>query len=189
MDYLFACSRFVALTIALLVPQVVIRVGMIEAEEVSWRVKWERTIAAAKRTGVVRISGPPQQAPREVIMMFQKEYPDIKLKYSGLRGRDFIVRARAERRARMYLWDVVIGGVGNTTYEAASKGWFQALKPALILPEVLDDSKWLGGFDAGFGDKKKRYVYGFAAYLAHQCRHTLCLVDASAKPCIVHIRP
>jgi ABC-type Fe3+ transport system substrate-binding protein len=31
----------------------------------------------------------------------------------------------------------------------------------LILPEVLDDSKWLGGFDAGFMDKARSGAYAF----------------------------
>jgi len=35
----------------------------------------------------------------------------------------------------------------------------------VLLPEVLDDSKWLGGFDGGFLDKGKKSGFGFALYV------------------------
>ena len=41
-------------------------------------------------------------------------------------------------------------------------GALAAIKPVLVLPEVLDDSKWDGGFDAGFADKEKRCCYMFS---------------------------
>ena len=34
------------------------------------------------------------------------------------------------------------------------------------LPEVVDDSKWLGGFDAGFEDRARALVFGFTTQLS-----------------------
>ena len=45
-------------------------------------------------------------------------------------------------------------------------GALAAIKPVLVLPEVLDDSKWDGGFDDGFADKEKRCCYMFSRYVS-----------------------
>ena len=41
-------------------------------------------------------------------------------------------------------------------------GILDPLKESLILPEVVDDKKWIGGFDDGYMDNEKKYVLGFA---------------------------
>ena len=41
-------------------------------------------------------------------------------------------------------------------------GALAAIKPLLVLPGILDDSKWDGGFDAGFADNEKRCCYMFS---------------------------
>jgi iron(III) transport system substrate-binding protein len=128
--------------------------------------EWEQTLAAAKREGTVTVAGPPQPAEREVLMGFREAYPDIKLEYSGLIGGQFSARVATERSTDLYAWDLFIGGASEQ-YSHIPAGWNQPLKPAVILPEVLDDSKWMGGFDAGFGDAGRQFVYGFTWYITN----------------------
>jgi len=45
-------------------------------------------------------------------------------------------------------------------------GALDPLKPALILPEVVDNSKWRGGYDIWWRDAEKRSIIGFEATLA-----------------------
>jgi iron(III) transport system substrate-binding protein len=58
-------------------------------------------------------------------------------------------------------------------YAAKSRGVFDPVRPALILPEALDDSKWFGGLDGLFYDAEKTYLLSYIAspsMLAHANR-------------------
>jgi iron(III) transport system substrate-binding protein len=57
-----------------------------------------------------------------------------------------------------------------TTFDITAKkdGGFVSLRQALILPEVLDESNWLGGFDKAFLDSEKQYVFSFQAEVSGQ---------------------
>jgi ABC-type glycerol-3-phosphate transport system substrate-binding protein len=115
----------------------------------SWEAEWSRTLAAAKQEGAVTIAGPAVQTLRDVILKFQEAYPEIRIQYTGLGAADFEARIGPERDAGQYLWDVYIDGISTTFYTVQiPAGWWDPLKSALIRPEVSDDSKWLGGFDA-----------------------------------------
>jgi ABC-type Fe3+ transport system substrate-binding protein len=127
---------------------------------------WDQLLAAAKREGKVVIVGPPGQIYRDGLVDFQTRFPDIALEYSGQSGRDFNPRVLTERTAGQYLWDVLVGGPESVNLELKPAGALDPIKPALVLPEVLDDTKWLGGFDAGFMDRENQYTYGFQGDLS-----------------------
>jgi iron(III) transport system substrate-binding protein len=127
---------------------------------------WQQTLAAAKREGRVIVAGPPVAAHREALMKFQAAFPDIKLELTTMSSGDYDVRVQREREADQYLWDVSVRGTGPSVFnQHIPNGWYEPIKPAL-LPEVLDNTKWLGGFDAGFMDKGKRHVYAFGLDLS-----------------------
>jgi iron(III) transport system substrate-binding protein len=127
----------------------------------AWEGEWQRTVAAANREGKLVLAGPPAPTYREALLEFQRRYPEIAVEYTGLSGRDFAPRVLAERRAEQYLWDVHVGGPESVNLELKPEGAFDPIKPALLLPEVLDDSQWLGGFDDGFMDRERTFTYGF----------------------------
>lgn len=134
-----------------------------------WKVRWEKTLAAAKQEGKLVINIQPGQVFREWVTHFEKKYPEIRLESAALFGAAFVSRVLPERRAGQYLWDIHIGGPESAQGQLVPAGALDPLKPALLLPEVLDDSKWLGGFDGGFTDKEEKYVYsmiGDVGYLA-----------------------
>ncbi len=62
------------------------------------------------------------------------------------------------------MWDVRVGGVDASTYKAKDRGLLDSIPPLLLLPEVKDQRKWMGGISSMFGDKEKKYVLVFAAY-------------------------
>jgi iron(III) transport system substrate-binding protein len=127
---------------------------------------WQQTLAAAKREGRVVVAGPPVAAHREALMKFQAAFPDIRLELSTMSSGDYDVRVQREREAGQFLWDVSVRGTGPSVFnQHIPSGWYEPVKPAL-LPEVLDNAKWLGGFDAGFMDKGKKHVYAFGLDLS-----------------------
>ncbi len=142
---------------------------------------WQQTLAAAKREGAVSVAGPPQPAERETILRFREAYPDIALEYVGLTGQYYLHRVESERANGIHSWDAYIGGV-STQYDYIPKGYFQPIKPNLILPEVLDDQSWRGGFGAGFTDVGKQYVYAFTQYVTTLIKVNRTLVPESQLP-------
>jgi iron(III) transport system substrate-binding protein len=107
----------------------------------AWRAEWDRTVKAAEAEGQVTLyfSGYSKVIDSGA---FQKAYPKIKVVTVGGSGTDLSQRIAAERRGEKYLADVYNGG-GTSLYQAIYLAKFlDPIKPALILPEVTDTSKW-----------------------------------------------
>ena len=127
---------------------------------------WDELVKAAEAEGKLAIAGPPIQPYRLSIMEFQKAFPKIQLEYTGINDADFEAKLKTERQSGLYLWDLRIAGVSTTVFtQQIPAGWFDPIRPLFFLPEVLDDSKWLGGFEGGFLDNAKKYTYAFQAGL------------------------
>jgi len=132
-----------------------------------WQAQWSQTLAAARQEGVVAVAGPPGERYRAAITAFEKAYPEIRLDLTGGLGRDLIPRILGERENELFNWDVIVTGSSNA-FDLIPAGAIQPLKPALILPQIVDDSQWFDGFDAGFHDKAKQYAFGFMGTLSYQ---------------------
>lgn len=118
-----------------------------------WKVEWNKVLAAAKVEGKVVAVMPPGDSWRRAIDGFGKAYPEITLEYLGGLTAQQTSRTLGERQAGLYLLDV-LGGGAPTLYESyRPAGALAPLRPALILPDVLDNSKWFGGFNAGWLEK------------------------------------
>jgi ABC-type Fe3+ transport system substrate-binding protein len=132
------------------------------AARAAWEDDWERTVAAAKQEGKVVVASQPSDIWRDAITSFQKAYPEISVEYTAaMVSRDFWNRVISERQNGFYLWDARVGGPDNQVYELRDAGALDPVRPLLVRPEVVDDSKWLGGLDDLFVDKEKRYLPGF----------------------------
>jgi iron(III) transport system substrate-binding protein len=128
--------------------------------------EWDQPVAAARREGKLELAGPNTTFGRQALLEFQKDYPDITVSYSGTPITEFLSKIAAERAADQFLWDIIVTGTGPQR-ELKPRGALDPLRPALILPEVLDDSKWLGGYEAGWSDSEKQFVYIFQGSLGH----------------------
>jgi ABC-type Fe3+ transport system substrate-binding protein len=127
---------------------------------------WERTVAAAKKEGEVRIWGDMEITHPDIVAAFTKEFPFIKpVLVSGKVG-DLMPRIIAERRAGKYLADVYSGGLGGRAfYDFQRAGVLDALKPVLSLPEVIDPTKWLNG-KHHYADSEGQYVFMYEGSVA-----------------------
>lgn len=108
-----------------------------------WQAEWERTVQAAKKEGALSLyllEGDGELS--AVAQTFQKKFPEIKLVTTPGRGNTLAPRVMAERRAGKYLVDVYIAGT-TTAYEVFYRAKIlNSVRAALILPEVVDESKW-----------------------------------------------
>jgi ABC-type Fe3+ transport system substrate-binding protein len=125
---------------------------------------WDKVVAAAKKEGEITVSASSSELLRQVLMTFSQDYPGIKVSYQSGPLRDFWVKVEKEREVGQHLWDVRVGGVDASTYKAKDRGWLDPIQPLLLLPEVKDDRKWMGGISSMFGDKERKHVLVFAAY-------------------------
>jgi hypothetical protein len=116
------------------------------AEKPGWQSEWERTLAGAKKEGEVSLWGDAEITHPDIVAAFTKEFPFIKPITVTGKGGDLTVRILSERRAGKYLADVYSGTMGGAAfYEFYRSGVLNPIKPTFILPEVTDESGWLGG--------------------------------------------
>jgi len=124
--------------------------------------EWDRVVAAAGQEGKVVVAVPPgPQYEPALRQAFSKAFPGIQIEMVNLIGGQFRQRVEKERAADQYDWDACICGAGADTYRLIHSGVFDPIKDDLILPDVLDDSKWMGGFDGRFSDDAKTYSFDF----------------------------
>ena len=110
-----------------------------------WEKEWERVVGLAKREGQLTLVGPAgAEIRRALTEPMQKKY-GISVEYLSGRASDFGPRILTERRARQYLSDVVVGGTTTMLESLVPAGAVDPIKPALILPEVLDTKYWRDG--------------------------------------------
>lgn len=107
----------------------------------SWQVEWEKTVDGARKEGQINIYPAFNQASIIDAGVFQKRFPEIKVVQVVLQGAPQVQRILSERRAGKYIADIVIGG-GVVDRELARANALDPIRGALILPEVLDESKW-----------------------------------------------
>ncbi|HEY7060561.1 MAG TPA: extracellular solute-binding protein [Chloroflexota bacterium] len=124
---------------------------------------WDATVAAARQEGKLVISAPTGQLWREALEAFTQDYPGISLEMTGGNSRDFWPRLFQERDAGQFLWDLRVGGPDPEVFDARDRGALDPVRPLLVLPEVMDESKWFGGFDGMYADKAKEYLPAFVA--------------------------
>ncbi len=126
--------------------------------------EWKQVVEAAKKEGKIVMSGDPSEAwRRSMADLFQQEYPEIKVEYTGMNGRNMQPRIRQERALGQKLWDLVAGGT-TTAYEMKADGFLDPIRP-LLLPENADDNKWFGGLDGLFYDKENKFIPCYSMYL------------------------
>ena len=118
-------------------------------------------MAAAKKEGrlnfyVGRYGSEP------LLNEFRKEFPEIKLVTVNGAGNSLGTRIITEIRAGHVVADLFSGGA-NTNYEVLYEGKaLDSIKSLLLLPEVLDESKWYEGRHR-YTDAEQRHVFVYIA--------------------------
>ena len=136
-------------------------VGLAAEARPTWRIEWEKTVVAAEKEGLVSTyifdGGPLTE---ETVQAFERAYPKIKVNQLRGRGNDLGPRIVAERRAGKYLVDIFAGGKGTAFATLYVGKVLDPIKPLLLLPEVLDETKWWRG-EHKYVDPENKYVYAY----------------------------
>jgi iron(III) transport system substrate-binding protein len=135
--------------------------GLAVAQADNWQKVWAETVAAAKKEGAVACGCPLHPGSRGFLLsQWAKDFPEIKLEYTGARLPDWPARVEAERAANQYLWDTFFTGPGPEVYRLAVNQVFAPLLDSLILPDVRNPKTW-GGWDTAFYDKDRKRMLSF----------------------------
>jgi iron(III) transport system substrate-binding protein len=126
-----------------------------------WEAEWEKTVAAAKREGQVNLYGTDPSIEIVETGVFQKAFPGIKVVTGAGGFGQATQRLMAERRAGKYIADLYIAGLTSPLSLYQMKV-LEPIKPLLMLPEVVDESKWLGGKHK-YTDPEQRYIFVYTA--------------------------
>jgi iron(III) transport system substrate-binding protein len=128
-----------------------------------WAKEWSELVAAAQKEGTLNIQTPLGTGFRRWLDTFQQTFPGIAIEHSPLRGSDFAARAKSEREAGIFSYDVAVSSPGSVGRILRPMGAFEPLTDAIFRTDVTDDSKWLGGYKSHFLDLEQRWYFGFGA--------------------------
>jgi iron(III) transport system substrate-binding protein len=134
------------------------------AQVPDWQKSWNETLAAAKKEGKVVVTGPPDAQVRQALPAAFKARYGITLEYLGGRSSEVAGRMRSERSAGVYSVDAMVGGLNTMATILHREQLIDPIKPVLMLPEVLDTSKWTNG-KLWFMDPEQQYVLRVANHV------------------------
>ena len=124
----------------------------------NWKADWEATQRAAEKEARLVIYGPPGADQQKLYTeVFQQNFPRIRVNYTPGRMSEIISSIMAEQRAGMRQADLVLGGTDILLGTLKDKGFLQPIRPALLLPEVLDTGAWFKG-KLWFADKEEKFI-------------------------------
>lgn len=128
-----------------------------------WQIKWDKVLEGAKKEGKVAVySAATGQIRDALIKAFTARY-SIPVEYLAAKGPEIAAKLEAERRAGLYIPDVIIGASSPAINTLKPAGFFDPMEPVLILPEVTDPKLW---WDKTFPwVDKDHYFVGFMAYV------------------------
>ncbi len=119
--------------------------------------EWARTVEAAKKEGKVSVFLYQRDNVEAAVKAFEKKYPEIQMTVASTPAAETGPRLMAERRAGKFLWDICICGPTTPFGVLYPAKALDPIKPALLLPEVVDPSKWWDG--------KHQYMDGEGSYI------------------------
>ena len=121
-----------------------------------WEKEWNDALEGAKKDGRVVVATSPDPAMREIAAKFKARY-GIAVEHLAGSSSQLAARLGTERRAGINSVDVFLAGVQTVANVLYPEKMLDPLKPALILPEVVDPKKWKTG-KPWFIDPEERYV-------------------------------
>jgi ABC-type Fe3+ transport system substrate-binding protein len=132
------------------------------AQQKDWGKEWTETIALARKEGKVVLRGFGSSVSQGPTAKFTERF-GIPIETMTGRSSEVAARLRIERQAGIYSTDVFLGGI-DTMVSLYQEKMLDTLKPVLVLPEVVDPSKWKKG-KLWFMDPEERYILRVLNYV------------------------
>jgi ABC-type Fe3+ transport system substrate-binding protein len=127
------------------------------AQDSNWETEWNRILTLARKEGKVVVSGPPNPAARVEIPAKFKERFGITVEYLGGGSSSLASRLKLEQQAGLSTIDVFMGGSTTPATVLYPERLIDPVRPVLLLPEVVDPSKWKAG-KLWFMEPEDKYI-------------------------------
>ena len=151
-----ALKLFLPAIITTIILQATPLVGAAESKS-GWEAEWKQTLESAKKEGTVVVAGSPDPVMRnEITQRFTVRF-GIPVQYIAGGSSQIVARLSTERNAKIYSTDIFMTGINTGANILYPNKMLDPLKPALILPEVVESSRWRKG-KPWFQDPEERYV-------------------------------
>jgi ABC-type Fe3+ transport system substrate-binding protein len=138
--------------------------------------EWQRVVQGAEQEGKVVVYGPARKPERDVATtLFNKAYPRIAVEYFAVGGSESGPRILAEQKAGVFNADVFVGGTTTPTQVLQPAGALEPVDEILLLPEVVDPSRWWQG-QHFYVDRQGRYNLAFIGSVNHTVSYNTRLV-------------
>jgi ABC-type Fe3+ transport system substrate-binding protein len=119
--------------------------------------EWAAIVEAAKKEGKVVVAGSPDPVMRnDVIPKFTARF-GIPVEFVAGRSSQIVSRVETERASGIYSIDLYLAGPDTSANELYGGKMIDPLKPLIVMPEVVDGSKWKTG-KVWFADPQEQYV-------------------------------
>jgi iron(III) transport system substrate-binding protein len=119
--------------------------------------EWSALVDAAKKEGKVVVAGSPDPVMRnEIIPKFKERY-GIAVELLAGRSSEITARVKTERASGIYSVDVYLAGPDTTAVTLYGEKLVDPLRPLLVMPEVVDGTKWKRG-KVWFADPEERFA-------------------------------
>jgi len=138
-------------------------VSPVSAQLKGWEKEWNEILSAAKKEGRVVVMGSADPVVRRELPARFYERFGIVLEYLGGRGSANSARLLIERRVGVHTVDAIFAGLSSQAVLYQEKA-LDPIKPVLILPEVVDPSKWKQG-KIWYLDPEEKYILRLYNYL------------------------
>ncbi len=124
----------------------------------AWEDEWDQLVAAAKQEGRLVIQTLAGSGYRKALQAFEQAFPGIEIEHTGIATSSWAPKFLQERQAGLYNWDVT-DAPPITGFSLFPEAVYDPIRPLLYRPDVLDDRSWVGGFEVGFLDTEKKWVF------------------------------
>ncbi|MBI4333308.1 MAG: extracellular solute-binding protein [Chloroflexi bacterium] len=111
----------------------------------AWQTEWAQVQESARKEGKVVIASQMVETARQALSQALKEKFGIEAEFITARPAEFAPKILAERRAGLYLEDMMLGGAMTGFSILKPVGALESLDPIIILPEALDPKAWYAG--------------------------------------------
>jgi iron(III) transport system substrate-binding protein len=129
-----------------------------------WQRRWDELVAAAKQEGTVAYASMEGNGYKDAIAEFTKAF-GIKVDHTQYATASVLgPKLKRERDAGVYSMDVIQAQPADAL--GVMRDFWDPLRPVLIHADILDDSKWTGGFEAGWLDSAKQLAYAYGESLS-----------------------
>jgi iron(III) transport system substrate-binding protein len=123
---------------------------------------WDQIVEGAKKEGELIVHVGPGKAFRDGRLKgFAEAFPFLNLQVINTANRESMPKLMRERQAGIYALDLHHGGLPNLIRVYKPQGFLVPFRDAIVLPELMDDKVWKGGFADGFQDLEGKYIYAY----------------------------